>query len=213
MSSGCFKAASDFFFRLPSSLADVFAISTFDFLLGREVSPSDDLESEPELEVGELDFAFRLGLSVSPLTVGFWALVFAMVGGFSSSASLSEPEGKEDGGEDAAFLGFFPDLALALKFFFAGSESLSSLLSLPPQLDVSSCFAFFFGLSESSSSLAPDVASDSESSSCSFCQSLNILTKSGVPFGSFAPSSWFHASSFFLALHCVEYNRDAPWKP
>ena len=161
-------ASSDFSPFLISLVESVlFTESVFDFLEGRGFSSSDDEDEELEPELEESSGpAFRFMFWMRPLTVGFGKLLtFPPDASFSSSASLSEVEFEEDPDDFEAFLGFLVGFAVDLIFLASPSESLPSLL---PLLDVSSCFNFLdpltslsSGISESSSSLVLDGASDS----------------------------------------------------
>ena len=168
-----FAATSGIFFSFVIPIAEaVFAESPFDFFAGGEGSCSDASDSELELE-DESELALRFKLLMRPLTVGLVGLTFAPGASFSSSASLSELELEDDADGCIASTAFFVGFDAGLAFLVCLSKSLSSLRSLLPLLDVSSCAAFFsvffdpllfpfFEPSESSSPLELEVSSDSE---------------------------------------------------
>lgn len=137
---------------------------------------------------------------------------------FLFPASLSELDLNEDPEVPKPFATFLLPFSAGARASLEGSrpDSLSSLLvSLLPLLDVCSAeplvmlfalrfFLSFAGFRESLSPSSSLLLLVSCWCVCSYplYQSLKILSKLGVPFGSFTPSSWSHAPSFFRAAHC-----------
>jgi len=162
-----------------------------------------EVEEDPEMATALADF-------VSALDAGFVCFLF-----LASLSELELDEVSEVLGLPATLLLRFGTGARASSEV-SRPDSLSSLLvSLLPLLDVCSAeplvmlfalrfFLLFVGFRES---LSPSSSLLLLVSCCSVCsyplyQSLKILSKLGIPFGSLTPSSWSHASNFFRATHC-----------